>query len=460
MPVFSSSLGAEARATLVLAVPLAGANLAQIGMGLTNAVMVGHLGGAALAAAGLGGAINFTLLMICQGMLTAVAPLAAHAIGARDQAAAGHIAVAGFMLAVALTLPVLLLLSVASRGLALLGYEPSLAAGIGHYLAAIRWGSPAALAFTVLRALLAASARVRPVMIVLCCGFAANIAANWALIFGHLGMPALGIVGSGYASAIVQWLMMLGLAFYMLCGRQGLALRWSGQLRRHLGDILRIGLPISGLVGLETGLFNATGVLMGLLGAAALAAHQLAINTASVSFMVPLGIAQAATVRVAQHQGAGDIGAARRAAFVALALGAAFMVVPCALMLAVPRAIVGLYVDIADPANRGVALLAMRLLAIAAAFQVFDGIQTIAAGALRGYRDTAMPMLIAAFGYWVAGFAGGWTLAFPLGRGATGLWWGLALGLAIVALLLTARLHHRARIGYDDATAAPAQALP
>jgi MATE family multidrug resistance protein len=209
---------------------------------------------------------------------------------------------------------------------------------------------------------------------------------------------------------------------------------------RHIRDILGLGLPIGGIIALETGVFMTTGILMGLLGTAALGAHQLAINFASLCFMVPLGISQAATVRVAFELGAERPTRAGRAATVALALGAGLMVVAALAIWIAPLAICRLYLDIDDPANRDLVAIALPLLAIAGLFQIADGVQAIAAGALRGYRDTAVPMLLAAIGYWGIGFAGGWALAFPLGHGAVGLWWGLALGLLVVASLLTLRV--------------------
>jgi MATE family multidrug resistance protein len=194
----------------------------------------------------------------------------------------------------------------------------------------------------------------------------------------------------------------------------------------EIGRILRLGLPIGGILGLEIGVFSTTGILMGLLGADALGAHQLVMNCISVVFMVPLGIAQAATVRVAVALGSGAPAAARRAGVVALALGAAYMAIMAVVRVAAPRAIARIYVDIDAPANRGLVGIAIYLLAIAAVFQIFDGVQAIAAGALRGYRDV--------------GFAGGWFLAFQAGYGPIGLWSGLAVGLAAVALMLTIRL--------------------
>ena len=457
MPATASAIRAEIRATLALAAPLAGANLAQMAMGLTNAIVVGRLGGGALAAAGLGAGFYFTLVMICQGVLVAVAPLAAHAIGAGDERAAARVAGAGVALAALMALPVFALLTIAPQLLVLLGYQQQLAADIADFLSAIRWASPAFLGFAVLRGMLSAAGRVRAIMFAVLFAVPANAALNWGLVFGHFGLPALGIVGSGFATAIIQWLMTLGLAAYtlLLPGR-----RFRMPARGDFARIVRVGLPISGMLALEVGVFNAAGVLMGLLGAQALGAHQLAINFASLSFMVPLGIAQAATVRVAYELGAGALEAARRAGFIALALGGVLMLAPALLMLAIPRTIAGIYLDLGDPGNEGTAIIAVRLLAIAAAFQVFDGVQVIALGALRGYRDTALPMLIGAFGYWAIGFAMSWALAFPLGYGAVGLWWGLALGLGIVALLLTWRLHHRSRVAEAGVGMAEAQALP
>ena len=436
---------AELRATLALAAPLAAANLAQMAMGVTDMVMVGRLGALPLAAAGLGAMLYFTGGVVLQGILSAVAPLAAHALGGGDRRAAGRIAGAGLALAVLLAVPFVAALTSLDRLLLALGYDHALAAEIGRFLQAIAWGGPAFLGFAVLRSLLAALSHTRAVMAVLLLCVAGNAGLNWVLIYGHLGAPALGMAGSGYASAINQWVILAGLAlctrmmpgiagFHLL--RSAFAPSWAA-----MANVLRLGLPIGGIMGVEVGVFLAAGVLMGLLGAAPLGAHQLVLNCAGISFMVPLGLGQAATVRVAYELGAGRAFAARRAGFVALALGIGFMGAMAVVLWTVPQAIIAAYIDISDPANRETVQIARRLLVIAALFQVFDGMQVIAAGALRGYRDTMVPMLLAGFGYWGAGFGGGWLLAFPLGFGPAGLWWGLALGLAVVAILLTVRLH-------------------
>jgi MATE family multidrug resistance protein len=445
MTALRSPLAAEIRATLAVAAPLAGANLAQMAMQVTNTVMVGHLGAVPLAAAGLGAALYAMLLMTCQGVLTAVAPLAAHAVGADDHPSAGGVAGAGLVVAVALAAPVVAILTVVPRLLAGLGYDPALVTQIERFLSVIYWGAPAFLGIAVLRFLLVAIFRVRIVMLVSLLAVPLNALFNWVLIFGHCGAPALGISGSAAAAAAMSWLMLLYFACYLAVAQTGISVRIGRRAWREIPRILRLGLPIGVTRALEIGLFVTTGVLMGVLGADALGAHQLVFNVAGVCFMVPLGLGQAATVRVAFQLGRGMPGGARRAAFVSLGLGVVFMIGAAVLLLTAPRMLIGLYLDLADPANRGLIVIALQLFFIAGLFQVFDGTQVIAIAALRGYRDTAVPMVIAALGYWAVGFAGGWVLAFPLGFGPVGLWSGLAVGIAVVAIGQTMRLYSRAR---------------
>jgi len=446
-------LRAELSATLALAAPLVAGNLAQMAMSVTTTVMVGRLGGMPLAAVGLGGMLYFTGGIMLQGVLFAVSPLAAHALGAGDRGGAGRIAGAGLALAMMLALPFTAALAMVDHVLQALGYDAALAAEIGRYLRAAVWGVPAFLSYAVLRSVLAALSHTRSIMTVhvLCLG--GHAVLSWALIFGHLGAPVLGVTGSGYASAATQWLTLggLGLCVLLMPGLRGLHLLRAAfaASRNEIGRILRLGVPIGGMRGIETGLFMTTGVLMGLLGASALAAHQLVLNCAGVTFMVPLGLANAATVRVALQLGADRAAAARRAGFLALALGIAFMSATAIVLWTVPGAIIGLYINASDPANRAIVATARRLFALAALFQVFDGVQVIAAGALRGHKDAMVPLLLATIGYWGVGFAGGWLLAFPLGYGAVGLWWGLALGLAAVAVLLTLRLNWIAQPSTD-----------
>ncbi len=443
-----TAIVSEIGATLAVAAPLAAANLAQMAMAVTDTIMVGRLGGVPLAAAGLGAALYFTIVVLVQGIVSAVAPLAASAIGAGDHDAAGRIAGGGIALAVLISVPLVAAMMVLDRLLLASGYDPELAVEVGRFLRAVAWGAPAFIAFGALRSFLAAATRPGAVMAVVVLCIPVNAVLNWILIFGHLGMPEFGIAGSGYASAINQWLMAGGLAAYILAAPGLARYRVFGSMvpsgLREIKGILALGLPIGGLMGTEIGVFVTASVLMGLLGAAALGAHQIVLNIASVTFMVPLGIGQAATVRIAAALGAGARDAARRAGVVAMALGIVFMGAAAIVLWSAPEAIIGVYVDLDDPANREMIAIAVRLCAIAALFQVFDGIQTIAAGALRGYEDTAVPMVLAGIGYWAIGFVVGAGLAIPLGHGAVGFWCGLALGLASVSILLSARLYWRA----------------
>jgi MATE family multidrug resistance protein len=457
--VSRSRILSEVRATVALAAPLAAANVAQLLMGFIATVMVGRLGAVPLAATGLGAALYFTTCIILQGVLGAVSPLAAHAIGRGDAERASHIVGDGLVLAALLALPVVTLALTLDRVLVRFGYDPALAAEIGRYLHAIAWGAPGFLAFGVLRSYLTVLSRTPVVMIVLLSCVGLHAALNWVLIYGNLGAPALGVAGAGYTGAIVHWLMCLGLAAYIAGARGLVRLRsFRAALRPpwpEIRQILRLGTPIGGIYAIEMTVFLSTGLVIGMLGAAPLGAHHIMLNFSSLTFMVPLGIGSAATVRVAVELGAGRPADARRAGCVALALGAAFMSLTAVGIWLFRESVIAVYVDIHDPANRELVATALQLFVIAAIFQVFDGLQTIAAGVLRGYKDTTVPMILAALGYWMIGFAGGWVLAFPVGLGAVGLWSGMALGIAVVAALMSGRFLLLDRV---RAVAAPAPA--
>lgn len=452
-----SALLSETRATLALALPLAAANLALIATSVIDTIMVGRLGSVPLAAVGLGGSLYFTLLVVCQGVLEAVAPLAAFAIGARDTAAAGRIAGSGLLLAALLAPAMIAALVSIGQIFRLIGYDPVLTQEIDRFSRAMVWGVPAALGTSVLRSLFAALNRPRVVMIVLACGVPLRVGLDWALIFGHLGAAPLGLVGCGYAVSINQWLTVAAYAGVLLLSRpDGTPLRLrapAAELAAAIRRIIALGLPIGGLRALEVGAFSCSAALMGLFGADALGAHQIAINCASITWMVPLGIAQAATVRVAAARGAREPEAARRAAAVALLIATAFMSLAAVVLWTAPLAIVGAYVATGEPANRAMVDFALQFLALAALFQVVDGVQVVAAGALRGYQDTKVPMLYAGLGYWGVGFVGGWGLAFPLGAGPVGLWWGFVAGLTVVAALLTTRLWRHSGVAAASAAA-------
>jgi MATE family multidrug resistance protein len=441
----ASPVTTELKATLGIALPLAGAQLSQVLMGFISAVMMGRLGGDALAAGGLGTTLYFSFVLVFQGVLTAVGPLVAYALGAGEEERVGGIVAHGILIAATLAAIGVAALGRIDAVLAAIGQGPALVAATQHYLDAAIWGFPAGLGFVLLRTYLSALSRTWPIMLVLLACLVADAVLTYALIFGRLGAPSLGIVGAGYASAATQWLMFGGLALYAANEK---ALRHHGVLRslsrprwQEALPILRLGWPIAGMIAIEIGVFTGTALLAGLLGTASLAAHQIAIGIVSLTFMVPLAFTHAATVRVALALGAHRVDAARRAGIISFVCGVGFMAMMAVILLVTPGAIVALYLDRGDPANEAAIAIALRLLFIAALFQIFDGAQTIAIGALRGLRDTRVPLLVGAVGYWAIGVPVGWLLAFPVGLGAIGLWWGLALGLAAVAIPLGLRFH-------------------
>jgi MATE family multidrug resistance protein len=273
-------------------------------------------------------------------------------------------------------------------------------------------------------------------------GIFVNGFLNYGMIHGAYGLPKYGFLGSAAATSITVWAIAFALvAFLHLRPRYRHFVARARPRLPLMGELFGIGWPVAITYGVESTLFLATGLMVGLLGESQLAAHQIALNVASVAFMVPLAIGQAANVRVGFWSGAGQPLAARHAGFVALALGVAFMTLSGLVLIAAPHWIVGLYLHLDDPANAATVTLASSLLGVAAIFQIVDGMQTVGSGCLRGLKDTRVPMIAAAFGYWVIGFPTGYTLAFHFGLGARGLWWGLAAGLASVALLMTLRFH-------------------
>ena len=436
----------EVSATVRLAVPIVGAQLAQMSMSFVDVVMVGRLGTSALAAAVLGSTTFFTLALVCIGVILAVNPTVAQAIGAGDEDEASVATRQGLWLALILGAPLTLALGWSEEALLALGQEPETAALAGDYLRAIRWGMVPNLAFAALRGFYEGTGRARPVLLATLIGVGVNVVANDLLMYGRWGLPALGLEGTGWSSSIV----MLTLAASLMLGVRYTSLRRFrvlAGLRRPdpamLRTLVALGLPIGATLGLEAGLFTVGTLLVGLFGETALAAHQIALNAASFTFMVPLGIGMASTVRVGQLVGAGDVDGARRAGFVAVALGAAFMAFAALFLWLRPEWIISVYAG-ADP-DPAMASLATTLLGIAAVFQLVDGVQATAGGALRGLKDTRVPMLIGAVAYWGVGMGTGAALAFGAGWGSRGLWWGLTAGLATAAVLLVARFARRSR---------------
>jgi MATE family multidrug resistance protein len=436
IPSFSQEAGSLIR----LAAPLAMAQLAQVAMGVTDTVLLGSLGRDALAAGGLGANLFFTLMIVVSGGLIAVSILVSHARGA---GAPGRIALvlrAGFLLAGAAAIPAMLLLAGIEPILLAVSEPATLAHAIGRYDRVLLFAMPASLFLATQRSFLAAMGRPWMVMAVALGAVLINGLLNYGLIHGAWGLPRMGYIGSATATLITLWGMTAAVGLEMRAVRALRAFRLFGPIDwAILRELAVLGAPIAFIMAAEIVLFSVSAVLIGLFGATQLAAHQISISIASVTFMVPLAVSQAVNVRVGFHMGGGAPRAARRAGVIAFLLGVGFMSAMAAIFVTMPAAIASLYITDGDPSRADVIALAKRLLRIAALFQVFDGAQTIAAGALRGLKDTRVPAIAAAFGYWAVGFAIAWLLGVHLGMGAAGIWWGFASGLASVALLLTAR---------------------
>lgn len=443
------------RASLVLAAPVVASQLAQISLGFVDTVMVGRLGPAVLAGVALGNAVFFTVLLVCLGVVIAVGPMVSQAYGAGESEPVSRSVRQGFYVALLLTVPAFALLWNAGALLRAVGQDEAAVVLAQGYLRAIAWGLLPALWFAALRSFAEGLAKPWPVTIIAFGGVGVNVAANAALMFGKWGFPALGLVGTGWASTIVFWGLFGALALYVQARpafrRYHVFARLGRPDPEYFRELFRIGWPIGVSYGIEAGFFTMTALLAGRFGMTALAAHHVAVQCAAFTFMVPLGIGVAGSVRVGQAVGRGDAEGARRAGFVAIGLAAVAMLIAATLFWTAPRVIIGLYLDTADPANTDVVRLAVTLLSVAAVFQVFDGVQVSAAGALRGLKDTRVPMLIGFCSYWVIGLSGGYAFGFVLGGGALGLWWGLVLGLSTAAVLLTWRFRRRTDRGAGKA---------
>ena len=445
------TLRRELRATLTLAIPLALTQLTQMAMGFVDVVMIGRLGPEAMAAGVVGTSIYFSIVLVCMGMVMAVNPLVSQAVGAKDEAEVGRSLRQGLWLATLLGLPLMALLSQAETLLLWAGQETGTAALGGAYIRAILWGTLPYLWYTALRGFAEGLGRPRPILVVTIIAAFVNAGLNWVLIYGKLGFPALGLEGAGWSSAIVMAIQCFALLLVIRFDPAFWRRADLVHLRRPDPEALRalftLGWPIGVSFGLEAGLFAVSTLLIGLIGTAALAAHQIAINAASVTFMVPLGVAMATTVRVGQAAGAGDRLGAERAGWTGIGMGAAFMVGSALLFWLRPEWVVYVYMGEVTGEAVEVARFAAVLLGIAAVFQILDGVQATAAGALRGLKDTRAPMIVGAVAYWGIGMGTALWLGFRADLGAVGIWWGLTLGLGAAAIGLTVWFRRRIRQG-------------
>jgi multidrug resistance protein, MATE family len=428
----------EAGATVRLALPLVAAQLAAIGSNVVDAMLAGHLNAHTLGAVAVGANLWSLAIVASIGVMMAVPASVSHLDGAGERHRVG--ALFGQVLWIALVLGVLLWWAVrhAAPLLVLIGVAPELRPDVDAFLDAISWGAPALTTYFALRGLSEGLSLTRPSMWFSLGGLTLLAPLGYVLMYGRLGLPALGARGSGIATATVLWLEMLAFATYVGTHRNyrglGLTLRWPRPRWSRIGELLHLGIPMAITVLMEAGLFAATGLVISTLGADVVASHQVALNVASVAFMVPLGLAMATTIRVGRAAGAGDMAAVRRAGFGGIGVALVTQLLSSGLMLAAPAHIAALYTH--DPR---VISLASRLLVLAGLFQFSDGIQVVSNGALRGLKDTRIPMLITAFAYWGVGMPVGWWLTFHHALGARGMWMGLIAGLSMAAVLLLVR---------------------
>ncbi|GJE61699.1 MATE family efflux transporter [Methylobacterium trifolii] len=441
----------ELRATLALSAPLVLTNLAQHAVITADVVMLGRIGAEALAAATLATGLYFILFIGGLGLTSAVAPLVAGALG-RDGTAgdeARRTVRAGFWAATLAAGPLMLALWHTRTLLDLIGEPPALAMAAGTYMRALQWAMWPALLFMVLKGALAALGRPGWPLAASLAALPVNVVLAVWLAFDRPGCLGLGPVGVGIATSVSAFVMLA-----ILCG---VILR-DPHLRRHrllhrvwrfdpvrLGAIFRLGLPMAATGLAEAGLFEAAVLGMGLFGASQLAAHAVAIQVAAFCFMVPNGVAQAATVRVGLARGAGDRHRLRLAGRAALGLALAFMSLCALVQLTLPENLIALFLDLGAARNAPVLPYAVGFLSLAALFAVADGVQSVALGMLRGLQDTRVPMLIAVGGYWGVGVPVGAALAWGAGLQGYGIWLGFCAGLFVVAGLLLARWRRLAR---------------
>lgn len=446
--LFLAAYLAELRRLVRLSLPLILAQVAHMAMGFVDTVMAGRVSPADLAAVAIGSSIWFPIVLSAGGILMAITPMVAQHFGGANHQAIPTVLRQGLWIALLIGLGGFLLLRNVEWLLDILNLEKEVQLLAGGYLQAIAWGFPALAIYQALRSFSEGISLTRPIMVIGFLGLACNIPANYVLIYGKLGFPAMGGVGCGWATALVLWVMMLALAVLIRRGRGYRflppLLAWAPPDPGLIGQMVRLGFPIGIALFIETSMFAVIALLVASLGATVVAGHQIALNVTSLIFMVPLSFSMAITIRVGQALGRGDRGAARFSALGGiLTTMVTAMFFSGAILLFAP-AIAALY----SP-DAAVRQAAVHLLFFAALFQVSDALQVSATGSLRGYKDTRVPMVITFIAFWFIGLPTGYLLGLSpwlgLHLGAKGFWIGLVAGLTTAALLQSRRLWNVSR---------------
>ncbi|MEL7008481.1 MAG: MATE family efflux transporter [Cyanobacteria bacterium J06588_4] len=433
----------ESKKLLSLAIPLASAQLAQALTGFFDTLMMGRLGASTLAAGGLAAITFMTLITVTGAVVMAVTPLIAEADGAGKKHLVAKITTQGFWLVVLATIPIALIVANVDRLLIAIGQEPNTVMLANTYLDIMVWGCFPALGFMLLRAVVSGLSQTRPIMNIVVGGTVFNIVGNYVLAFGKLSFPKLGIAGLAIASVITFWGMFGALVIYILRHPQlknyGLFSQLSLFELKLFRKLIRLGTPIGMFIALESGLFAVVTYLMGALGTEVLAAHQIVLQTIVMIFMIPLGISYATTIRVGQGLGKEDLVTVQQAAYLSIILGLLFNLLIAIAICVFPQLIIGLYLDLNNPANLPVIELATPMLTIGVIALILDGMQKIVYGALQGIQDTQVPVLLSVPSFWIIGLGTGYILSFSYNLGGVGLWIGQSLGLAIAAILFLIR---------------------
>lgn len=441
--------------TIRLALPIAFTQLGQVAMMTSDLVLVGRLGDEAVAAAALAQIVLYVGFMLGLGLVAAVAPLAAQAFGAREPRMVRRALRVGLWASVILGAPLTAVQLHGEQILLALGQKPGISHLAGQYLAGLAWSTVPAWWFIALRSFMGAVNRPEPALWITLAATPLNTLLAYALIFGAFGLPRLEMTGAGIATTLVNAGMCIAGFWIAYTQHPFKKYRLLGNFYRAdwalMGRLVAIGAPISGSFLLEYGLFASAALMVGWIGTTQLAAHQIALQVAAIVFMVPLGISMAATVRVGHAVGRLDSAATRRAGFAAIALGAAFMASMVVLIVALRHVIPLAFLDAGNGDADATIALTATLLTIGSTFFIVDGIQTIAAGALRGLNDTRIPMVFAAISFWLVGFSACYVLGFTARLGVIGIWMGFTGCLVLYALLLTWRFDNLTRRGYMPA---------
>ena len=423
---------------VALAIPVVLSELGWMAQGIVDTIMVGRLGPAAIGAVALGNAICYTPSLFGIGLMLGLDTLVAQAYGRKDHDECHRWLAQGVYLACFATVPLMIAIGLVSLFFSRFGITPEVAVPAASYLNRLLWGTLPLLLYGAVRRYLQSVGQVRVITVTYVLANLLNWFGNWVLIYGKLGFPAMGVNGSALSTVAARVLMavaLLGFAWrYERSRGHPLFRHWAAPQWERLKTLLRLGAPAAGQIVLEVGAWNCATFSAGYLTPVALATHQIVLNYASITYMVPLGISAAAAISVGHAVGAGDAARARRAGWLALALGTGFMLLAAVAFLIWPRPLIELYTNDARILAVGPALLG-----IVAAFEIFDGIQTISTGALRGLGETRAPMIANFVGYWILGLPLGFFLCFALKWGIYGLWIGLTLALIVIALALLAR---------------------